>query len=161
MPQLVKGMYSFVAQRSSDLFGLVYGQTRRGPTKMTHNSGWYNKAGEKLGYGDLSAEDFQRIQDGLEETELFIILSESDAHWNFVSKRMIKGFFPKKETFEDAPGIEYVAARALYIIGKGQLYRVRYFDEPQSALCHGWCHGLQFKVIRKNEVLDLISALPP
>ena len=85
MAQLIKGMYGHEFKPTCNLFGLYCGQMRGGDAKMTHNSGWYNKSGEKLGFGDLSVKDFKKISKELEKDELFIILGESDSFWNFVT----------------------------------------------------------------------------
>jgi hypothetical protein len=74
MVQLTKGMYGTEFNRTSSLFGLRCGQMSRGQSKITHNSGWYNKSGEKLGWGDLSLKHFKRIADEIAEDELFIVL---------------------------------------------------------------------------------------
>lgn len=49
-------MYGSEFSRASNLFGLRCGQMGDG---VTHNSGWYNMAGEKLGLGDLDFNDMR------------------------------------------------------------------------------------------------------
>ena len=50
--QLTKGLFDNEFELTSGPFGLHNGQMRGGSDKITHNSGWYNKLGEKLGFGD-------------------------------------------------------------------------------------------------------------
>jgi hypothetical protein len=58
------------------LFGFSSGNCVR--IDFVHNGGWYNKAGEWLGWGDLCPSDLERIAAVLDEGEMFVILRESD-----------------------------------------------------------------------------------
>lgn len=77
---LTKGMY---ADPLCSTFGLKYSQVR---TKEVIRSGvWFNYDGVRLGRGDLSFSDLDRISKELKigfSSESFIILSESKALWN-------------------------------------------------------------------------------
>jgi hypothetical protein len=124
---------------------------------FVHNNGWYNKVGEKLGWGDLSPEDFRKISLELEKGELFIILSESDSFWNFVTQPGIIGSMAAVKPTEDAPGVDYVAEKARYIIQNGQLYSVdRYGDSDKETLVTR--DGLTFKVLSREAVKALIAS---
>ena len=150
--QLTKGVYGGEFDSLIGPFDLMCGQMRgRG---MTHNSGWYNRLGEKLGFGDLSVEDFDRIAAGLEEGELFIILSESDSFWNFVTKPGHFGYQAKTQPTVEAPGVEYVAAHAMYVIGPKQFYCSGEFIDPGKEILQ--YRGLTFKVLQPDAVLSLI-----
>jgi hypothetical protein len=116
MAQLTKGLYGHQFERASNLFGLSCGQIRG--KDFVHNGGWYNKLGEKLGWGDLSTDDFFRIRRELEEGEMFIILDESDSFWNFVTRPGLLGHNAVTKPDVEAPGVDYVAAHARYIITK-------------------------------------------
>lgn len=153
--RLTKGMYGSEFNLKSDLFGLACGQMRCGG-KLTHNSGWYNKSGEKLGWGDLSVADFARIRDGLEEGELFIILCEGDSFWNFVKHNPgIIGSMCKTAPTADAPGVEYVAEHAAYIISTKEVcYVAHKWDTrrgPENVL------GLIVQSIGRDDVQKIIS----
>ena len=77
--RLTKGMFGHeFAPAQGALFGFRAGQMRS--NDYVHNGGWYNKAGEKLGWGDLSEEDMVRLMQELEDGEFFIILPESASH---------------------------------------------------------------------------------
>ena len=109
MTQLTKNMY----RRGSTLFGLRDAQMRRGSSKITHNSGWYNKAGEALGWGgDLAVRDLKRIRDEIALGELFILLSDQDARYYSLIADL------------DAPGVMYVAQHCYYIIELGSVFIV-------------------------------------
>jgi len=41
-----------------------------------HNAGWFNEAGEKLGWGDLSQLDIEKLMVSLEHGEKFFIVEE-------------------------------------------------------------------------------------
>lgn len=147
MKRLVKGMFGTEDEPRSPLFGIYGGQTRSGKTKIIHNGGWYSSSGDKLGWGDLSAEDFQRISSELESDELLIILGEEDSYWNFSEH---------PDLSMEAPGTDYVAERARYVIARNQLWRV------EKNLGTGIFErgGLQFKILESKAVkpLMLLSA---
>lgn len=156
MRQLVKGMYGNQFENKSTLFGLRYGQLRGGTGKFTHNSGWYNKSGEKLGWGDLSFSDIRRIFRKIPNGELFIILGEHDSFWKFVIYNSGSvGSLCVTDPRMEAPGVEYIAEKCRYIIAKGTFY---YVDEcvPQSR--KAMLTGLTVKVLTRAAVSELIRA---
>lgn len=125
MSRLVKGMYrlEFRVEGRAPLFGLYYGQYRHRDNSYGHNAGWYNKLGEKLGYGDLSVNDVKRIAAELEEGELFITMGEQDSFWKFVTFNPgTIGAHCATSPEEQAPGQKYVAEKAVYVITKGKIY---------------------------------------
>ena len=91
----------------SRLFGIHEGAIRA--DDFIHNGGWYNAAGEKLGWGDLAGRDIERIASELVEGEAFYILSEYDSHWEC----------PAED--KTLPGPEYVKGKAKFIIEPGKL----------------------------------------
>jgi len=145
--QLKKGMYGEEYRQTGNLFGLLCGQLRS-IEKITHNSGWYNRKGEKLGWGDLSAQDFRRISDEIDPNEVFFVLSEQASSWDFMTERKVVDPLTGNEVKEDAPGINYVAKHAMYIITKNRLVKV-----------DRWCkkevlkqYGLSFFVVNKQDL---------
>lgn len=94
---------------------------------FVHNGGWYNSAGDKIGWGDLSPLDFSRIQSKLKEKECFIVLGESDSYWHFVTfdKEVSKNPGITKvwvDAQEKNPGLEYIASKIYYLITKDTVY---------------------------------------
>ncbi len=163
MARLTKGMYGERFYAGAGPFGLHSGQMSGRKTRLAKNSGWYNKLGERLtggeGYsGDLSVDDFRRIAKEIAKGELFIVLSESDSHWNLTRRFGEKGswMMRKKKPRADAPGVEYVAEHAMYVIARGQLYLVdRHNDLRRRTKMF---RGLRFKVLRGDEVKALMMA---
>jgi hypothetical protein len=104
-------------------FNLHSGQMRAGQGKMTHNSGWYNAAGEKLGWGDLSAEDFGRIRALLEPGQAFIVLPEHESFWSFVTehKGHLGSHCPTSADAE-APGLEYIQEHMSYLVTQDAVF---------------------------------------
>lgn len=114
--QLTKGVYGTEFHPSGDnTFGLRCGQMRS-KNQLTHNGGWYNGLGEKLGFGDLSADDMLRIFTEIEPGEVFIVLSESDSFWNFVTRPGLIGSMSAVKADAQAPGVDYVVEKAMYAI---------------------------------------------
>lgn len=155
MTQLFKGMYGNHFDPKAALFDLYSGQMRGGKTKMTHNSGWYNKSGEKLGWGDLSVGDFKRISREINKTELFIILSERDSFWNFVTHIGAVGCMCQTNPAEKAPGVNYVVEHARYVIARKKFYIVdRYGYKKKSTL---ELNGLCFTVLKFDAFKTFIN----
>lgn len=162
MAQLTKGMFSheFDRRNASTFAGLGCGQMRG--LDFIHNGGWYNKAGEKLGWGDLSPDDFRRILQELEEGELFIILYERDSFWNFVTHNpgIIGSMCTTKPTAE-APGVDFVAEKCAYIIAaRGQLYYTDCwggFDKETLTTID----GLELKVLKRDAVRTMLRVSTP
>jgi hypothetical protein len=67
-------------------FELRQGQMRHKGV-FFHNSGWYDKNGKKIGWGDLDGNDLNKIKNNISLNEVFIILRERDSFWNFVENQ--------------------------------------------------------------------------
>lgn len=157
MGRLIKGMYDTEFRSTGTLFGLHCCQMRGGPNGVTHNSGWYNRQGEKLGWGDLDANDFQRISRELQDGEFFVILSESDSFWNFVTRLGAIGSMCETRPDVNAPGPDYVAEKALYVIVPGAVYVVdqRGWYKKATMTIRG---GLTANVLKKDAVKALLTS---
>ena len=155
MAQLTKGMFGteFGKRSETALFDLRCGQIRS--RDFVHNGGWYNRAGEKLGWGDLSLADFQKIAEDLEEGELFVILHESDSFWNFVERPGIIGSMAVVKPTVEAPGVEFVAEKAAYIIAPMECYYVdRYGSHKEIRTT---IDGMPFTVLKADDVKTFIT----
>jgi len=125
-------------ERRRGLFNLKTGQLRSSRDKFSHNHGWYNCFGQKIGWGDLADFDVKEIINGLEDDEIFITVGERESYWDFVSfnktvnekQRMfpigVADYANIDVTYVDPteadPGINYVAANARWIFEKGVVY---------------------------------------
>lgn len=154
MSQLIKGMYGSEFKPTGNLFGLRCGQMRGGDARMGKNNGWYNKAGEKLGFGDIAAEDFQRIVLELEEGEMFITLGEHDSFWNFVSHPGIIGGLSERSVEESAPGVKYVSEHCTYIITRDG---ISFVTNHSSGETERSIKGLQVKVITRDTAKAMLG----
>jgi hypothetical protein len=79
----VYGSEGIRADRKTSPFGFQMGQMRS--HDLVHNGGWYNGNGERLGWGDLSPKDLQKISEEIPEGESFFILSEQDSFWKITN----------------------------------------------------------------------------
>ncbi|MFA7193604.1 MAG: hypothetical protein WC087_01665 [Candidatus Paceibacterota bacterium] len=147
--RLTQGLFGTEHNRKSDLFGLKCGQMCAGKNRITRNAGWYNKEGEKIGWGDLDVDNLVRISTELEDDEIFIVLSEEDSHSRFI--------YPHPATegvSEEAPGIEYVAKHSYYIIAPRVCYYVdgygRYEEKPYIR------DTLQFSILTPQEAAEML-----
>lgn len=151
--KLTRGMFGEGSKNKCTEFGIWWGQMIGEPGKITHNAGWYNKAGEKLGWGDLSTENFKRISKELDEGELFVTLPESASFWKFVEKFGATGSLCQVNNTEYAPGKEYIAENANFLIGKDILYFV---DCYERGLTITKMYGLTFQVVKPEDVIKLL-----
>ncbi len=79
---------------------------------LFHNASWYNRLGEKLGWGDLSGANIQQIRTCLPAGELFIIVSERAPFWDL-----------SKDLDPMNPGIDFLVKHAEALITPlGQCY---------------------------------------
>lgn len=138
--KLTQGMFgSEFGAKKENPFKLQTGQMRAA-AKMTHNSGWYNAAGEKIGWGDLAAYDMLEIKYNLEPNEVFIVLSESDSFWNFVMPGRIAliGSMCETEPTEQSPGSEYVMQKMSYVITQDDVF---YVTDDEDSKMEEWFVG--------------------
>jgi hypothetical protein len=129
--------------------GLMVGRIRfRG---ITHNSGWYNGLGQKIGWGDLSGDDFKNIQAKLRPGELFVILPENESYWEFVkhlpdSKMQI-------DAKEANPGVEYMVEHAYWLITPTTVYHKDYLKNA------GERDGMPYQPFVKESFIKLLEGL--
>jgi len=117
--KLTQGMFGReIGPKPITDFNLGSGQLRGGSSKVTHNSGWYNTSGEKIGWGDLSSNDFRRIVAELESDQVFIVMGEQDSFWNFVTKVGVVGATATVQPTAECPGTEYVLQHMSYFVTK-------------------------------------------
>ena len=136
-------------------FGLMCGQMRGRSCRVMKNAGWYDAAGRKLGWGDLSDADMRRIAAGLRKGELFIVLSETASWWEFVTfigrgkKRRMK-----VSRREKAPGKKYLAEKASHILAPRKPLLVDRFGRLKRRRVR--VSRLTFAVIRGDETDRII-----
>lgn len=148
---LAKGVYGHEFDTKRGPFALRCGQYRF--NEICHNAGWYNANGEKLGFGDLSDDDFKRIAENIPDGEAFIVLGERDSFWNFVDKPGIIGALCRTKPEHDAPGIKYVISCAKYIITKNRCCYAGDSIAPTSS-------KVQFETITPKQVKEIVKNLP-
>lgn len=89
----------------------------RGTGHRIHNGGWYNAAGEKIGWGDLEDDDLQRLADAMPRHGVLFILGEQDSFWRFVTYNPgIIGDMCQTSPTEKLPGMEYILDKAAFVI---------------------------------------------
>ena len=88
-------------------FGLHDGQFGR--NLISHNAGWYNADGVKIGFGDLAHDDVSRIIAALKDDEMFVTLGESDSFWEYATNDFGDGDIMN-------PGRRYIAEHCRFIV---------------------------------------------
>ncbi len=155
--RLTQGVYGNEFNQSGALiFGLHCGQIRG--NDIVHNGGWYNSRGEKLGWGDLSAEDLVRIATELADHEVFVILPERASFWNFVQHNPGPlGSNAVTDVTEQAPGVDYIAQECLYLIKQGVIYAVaRHMSDTTGNFSH---RGVTMTRLAPELVLPMLQSI--
>lgn len=155
---LTKGMYTRVWNRetkkdeASTAFGLRDGQC--GNDECAHNGGWYNKAGEKLGWGDLNSQQVLRISQEIQEWEVFYVLPEGASHWDFVrwSKKNDMSYTVAPDA--SAPGVKYVQEKCMWVIKRGEILRVSDYGYAKGEREGTFRNTFTYKIISPEMVKD-------
>ena len=144
--KLYPGMYGEPADPIINLFGLRSGQTR--DVCLVHNGGWYNKTGELLGAGDLSAPDFVRIAREIIPSEIFLITSEQCSD----SETSVTGAKSRR--------LDYILEHVIYgIITLECLHNADATCENKENKKQKF-KGIHFTVIGREELKKIIKELP-
>jgi hypothetical protein len=152
---LEKGMFGHEFAGIKTPFKIVCGQMRGGPGKITHNSGWYNLDGEKLGWGDLSDSDFKNIQAQLESDQKFVVLSEQDSYWNFVKMSgSVEAMTSTINPAEKHPGREYLIEHARFVITPSGMYWVDEYNSRQEEFTS--FGKVRCKRLTREQVLEVL-----
>jgi len=99
---------------------------------FVHNGGWYNSLGEKIGWGDLSPDDFHNIQKKLKPGEAFVILPERASFWNFVTRVGMIGSMSEVDPKEANPGADYLAQHVNWIITSQGVFSVSDYNRKEQ-----------------------------
>lgn len=118
--RLTSGAFDANGEVSKE-FNLTSGQQRNHDQRLLmHNCSWYNRRGEKLGWGDLTTVDFRVIAGQLSVGEMFIILSELDSYWMHPRTKMSK---PGQKPLSML-SVPYLREHVKQIIVPNRIYRV-------------------------------------
>ena len=140
--KLTKDMFNrFGDLRAAEQFDLRSGQMCVVPHKVTHNSGWYNAAGERLGWGDLSATDLLGIREALEPGQSFIITPEFAANSPDIKDKL-------------APGPSYVLGHMSYLITKDGLFAISDHRENAGSTVRD---GVTIVILMRSEAIKKIQ----
>lgn len=97
----------------------------RGSPKLTHNSGWYNAAGQKIGWGDLDEKDADILAEKMPLQSVLFVLGEGDSFWKFVTHNPgTIGDMCQTSADEPHPGIDYVLDKACMVFIGGRRYDI-------------------------------------
>lgn len=109
---LPKSVYGLEMDPKKTPFGMINGQIRS--DGVLNNAGWFNLMGEKIGHGDISMKDMEKIANGLNANECFFVLSEFDTIWNM-----------PKDMNANEPGKDYVLKHCAWSISRSSILKVR------------------------------------
>lgn len=107
--------------------GLHSGQERC--QSIVNRTGWYNLAGEMLGWGDLNEEDVIRIMCQSVDDDVFLVLRSTESFWRFDDHR----FTDATQADIAKPGTDYVVNNAWLAITSEGLFFVDSIDDPAWA----------------------------
>lgn len=125
--QLTRVLFE-AATPAAQALGLHSGQER--DQTSVRRSGWYNLAGEMLGWGDLNEEDVIRIMCETQGDNVFLVLRSTETFWRFDDSR----FTDATQAEIANPGADYVINNAWLAITSEGLFFVDSIDDP------AWAH---------------------
>lgn len=134
---LTPGIYGEEFRPKVGPFGFRCGQMRA--NRVVHNGNWYNKKGEKIGWGDLSEDDLQTISLQIDDNELFVILGEHDGFWRLKPEEQLK------------PKIKYILQKCRYVICKGTIH-----ESSKNSIPFKEKNGIIVSVNKKKSFLSSI-----
>jgi hypothetical protein len=110
--RLTKGCYGNQTDAKATPFGFLNEQMRT--NGILNNAGWFNGAGEKLGFGDLSISDFDTIAKNHHADDIFLVCSEFDTSWNMPN-----------HLDSQAPGLDYIMKNCIWAVYNNRIIKVR------------------------------------
>jgi hypothetical protein len=116
---LTRGMFG-TELAPIEVFGIFCGQMRSGEHKLCHNAGWYNREGEKLGWGDLSSGDFRTLLSAIAPDQFFILLPEQKSFFEFT--KFDGPDIVEVAPAEQNPGKDYVAEHYRFALTSEIIY---------------------------------------
>jgi len=140
MSLLVKGVYGLETNPKKTPFGLLNHQFRL--DGLLNNAGWFNKYGEKLGYGDITIADLKKVSASIPKDELFIILPEFETSWSMPSS-----------LDSSAPGLDYVTQNCSWCILSNTIYRIK----PEGAAENLTKDGVDYTKISRQEFYNFVG----
>jgi hypothetical protein len=109
---LPKSIYGLETDAKKTPFGMLNEQIRA--DGVLNNAGWFNLAGEKIGHGDISMKDMEKISNNLNANECFFVLLEFDTTWGM-----------PKDMNANEPGKDYVLKHCVWSISRSSILKVR------------------------------------
>lgn len=103
-------------------FGLTNGQMRSFEHTVAHNGVWFNRAGERIGCGDLNLFDLPTISANLRRDDAFFVLHESDGYGEHGRKDMAPYSWLDPVTGEEQlatnerPGPNWMVTKACWLV---------------------------------------------
>ena len=149
--QLTKGMFG-TELNPVEHFGLSCGLMYSSNTSIGHNAGWFNRDGERLGWGDISNWHVRRIQDQLEPTQFFIVLPEA--------KSFLDPLTHDAEGQNPSFSKEYLTEFYRLAITRDMVYQPITYPYTTAGIASNWiAHILQrpCMMIEPKEFLELLS----
>lgn len=83
---------------------------------------WFDCFGRKIGWGDLSMADLDRIKANLKDHEVFVVLNDTASFWDEIEKPGLLGWLGKAQKEHYFPGTEKIAHQCSYLITKDVFY---------------------------------------
>jgi hypothetical protein len=163
--RLILGMYG-----DSRLFDLRTGQMRDGlgeEQRLIKNAGWYNADGHKLGWGDIGPQDIKSISSGLDDDEIFVVLTEHASFHKFVEQydglSGIGSLAKVDSTAEYLPSRAYVAGKAVLALMAGVMIDTGKYGTVGSFhnMNPGYYPDLEIKQQSSLELYLQMAALAP
>lgn len=141
------------------------GQLRNQPPeihrRIVRDASWYNRAGRRVGWGDLTTDDFRRIQQDLrnprwaiDDDELFVVLGDLESDWHYMRAHHSNPDRLGDQTVLE-PGQDYVAHHGTFMISREGFYILGHLLVPGDFIPYP---GLSLEVVDRGQFVRMISA---
>jgi len=128
---------------------LEVGQMRA--TDTFHNAGWYNRAGDKIGWGDLDYREVAEIPSRLSSGELLYVLPEYKSFWDLKDAGLD----------ESRPGLDWIWEHAEATVTKNGIIIIRDWGDAVVEADKGWIKDVRATFMPREHYKNLHWAFRP
>ena len=128
---------------------LEVGQMRA--TDTFHNAGWYNRAGDKIGWGDLDYREVAKIPLRLSPGEMLYVLPEYKSFWDLRDT----------DRDESRPGLDWIWDHASAVITMSGIHIIRDWGDAVVEEDKGWIKDVRATFWPREHFKNLHWAFRP
>ena len=141
------------------------GQLRNQPPeihrRIVRDASWYNRAGRRIGWGDLTTDDFRLIQEELnnprwaiDDDELFVVLGDLESDWHYMRAHHSNPDRLGDQTVLE-PGTDYIARHGTFAVSRDGFYILGHLLRQGDLIPYP---GLSLEVVDRRQFVQMVTA---